>query len=100
MKTRKLWALPGVLLALCLVLALPAAAVEGGTLSFSVSSVNDSGRDGSLFALGLRDGRPSDAVYTTKQNWDFTLDAETAVVFFLEEGTWIPLAKKLVVTVN
>lgn len=72
--------------------------VQGGKLSFSVSSVNGSGRDGSLFALGLRNGRPSDAVYTTKQNWDFSLDAESAAVFFLEEKTWIPLAKKLVVT--
>lgn len=71
---------------------------QGGKLSFSVSSVNGSGKDGSLFALGLRNGRPSDAVYTTSQKGDFTLDAETAMVFFLEEETWIPLAKAIRVT--
>lgn len=68
---------------------------EGGKLSFTVSTLNYSKRDGSLLAVGLSGGRISDASYTTKQNAEFSLEGETAVVFLLEEETWIPLAKPL-----
>lgn len=78
--------------------------VQEGKLTFTVSSTNvtwgENEKNGSLFLAGWRDGVLSDAAYTTKSNGDFSLNAETATVFFLEEGTWIPLAKKLVVTVN
>lgn len=74
----------------------------GGKLSFTVSSTNvtwgGNKREGSLFLAGWRDGRLSDAAYTAKSSGEFSLSAETAAVFFLEEKTWIPLAEKLIVT--
>lgn len=74
----------------------------GGKLSFTVSSTNvtwgENKREGSLFLAGWRDGRLADAAYTAKSSGDFSLSAETATVFFLEEKTWIPLAEKLIVT--
>lgn len=74
----------------------------GGKLSFTVSSTNvtwgENKREGSLFLAGWRDGRLSDAAYTAKSSGDFSLSAERATVFFLEEKTWIPLAEKLMVT--
>lgn len=73
--------------------------IENGRLRFSVSTDHDTGKNGSLFLAGWRNGVLSDAAYTTKSSGDFSLNGETATVFFLEEETWIPLAEAVRVTV-
>lgn len=77
--------------------------VQEGKLTFTVSSTNatwgENEKNGSLFLAGWRNGVLSDAAYTTKSGGDFSLNGETATVFFLEEGTWIPLAEAVRVTV-
>lgn len=71
--------------------------IGGGRVSFTASAPILSGRNGSLLAVGWRNGLLSDAAYTTESNGDFSLNGETAMVFFLEEETFIPLARPVVV---
>ena len=51
-------------------------------------------------AAGWRNGVLSDAAYSTSQKGEFSLDGEMAKVFFLEKGTFIPLAKAIEVKVS
>lgn len=67
--------------------------VQDGRVTFSVAL--PAGTDGVLLAAGWLGGRLSD---TAAGGGSVSLPGETAMVFFLEKGTFIPLAKAIRVT--
>lgn len=67
--------------------------IQDGRVTFSVAL--PAGTDGVLLAAGWRGGRLSD---TAAGGGSVSLAGETAMVFFLEKETFIPLAKAIRVT--